>query len=403
MQKRYLCFLLAFSLLTLIVILKDFPTLLLEPIANRVENPELFYKLGDWSYKGIGLEHNLKKAEQWYLKAAKRNHAKAMYKLGNLYSHRHGIQKGQEVEAKFWKDVPLDYEQAIKWYTCAGELGDVGSYIRLGYFHLNGIGMPTDYKKSFFWYSKAAKTGNKTSQGWLGYFYSHGIDREIRGKDCSDYWNGIEKNYQKALKWYQRAARQGAETAQYMVGFMYSHGAMNNYEAGEIILEIPGIKLDYSKAVKWFTRAAQQGHKIAHRKLGFLYLHGGWGLEKNPKEALRWYTQGARNDDTEQIRKGDAVCMRRVGVCYGQGIGVEQNDAKALEWYSRAIKEGDKRAEEYLDEFAHNAADYFAKTILGDSQKNAVSAEIIERFRTDFYNIFKANTIVFPYSSPKPL
>lgn len=86
-----------------------------------LKTPEIDYRLGHTYFKGVGIDQNLKQAEAWYLKAAERGHAKAMYKLGNLYSHRYGMEKGLEKHPEFWSDIPLDYQKAIKWYKLAAE------------------------------------------------------------------------------------------------------------------------------------------------------------------------------------------------------------------------------------------------------------------------------------------
>ena len=346
MKKRLIYSFLIFSILVSLAVVQ--PTRLryfLLSTLTSLESPFIYYTLGDYCAKGLGIKPDLKQAEFWYLKAAKHNYPRAMYKLGHLYSHRHGIQKGREKEKSFWDDMPLDYHKAIKWYTYAADLEYISAYVRLGYIHRQGIDVPIDYKQSFSWYRKAAKAGNKKGQAWLGYFYSHGLERESLCKNLLNCWNGIKTDYQKALKWYLRAAFQGVDTAQYMVGFFYSHGAINSYSKTQtfdhVLLEIPGVPLDYNKAVEWFTKAAQQGHKIAHRKIGFLYVHGGYGLEKNLYQAFNWYMAGAD--------KGDAVCMRKVAYCYDDGIGTRPNMERAIEWYTKAVEHGDAFAQELLD------------------------------------------------------
>ncbi len=309
-----------------------------------LESSSIDYHLGDCYCKGRGVERDLKQAEHHYLKAAKRNHAKAMYKLGNLYSHRHGIQKGQEVEEEFWQDIPLDLPAAIKWYGYAAELCYPSAYVRLGYLNRNGVGMPLNYPQAFYWYRKAAKAKSKNGYVWLGYFYSHGLDRDSEWEHLSNCWAKIPENYPKALKFYLKVAQAGWRSAQYLVGFFYSHGAMNSNSPLTCSLqEIPGVPLDYAKAVFWFTKAAEQGHKIAMRKLGYLYLHGGYGIQQNHEKAFAWYQKGANHCD--------AVSMRKLAYCYEDGIGTKEDIYHALEWYDKAAQCGDEVAKDILNKW----------------------------------------------------
>ena len=350
MKKRLIYSSLIISILAALIV-ASFPRLryLTLHSLSSLESSSVDYNLGDCYCKGRGVERDLKQAEHHYLKAAQRNHAKAMYKLGNLYCHRHGIQKGQEVEEDFWRDIPLDLPAAIKWYGYAAHQECPQAYVRLGYLNLEGVGMPINYRQSLYWYRKAAKAKRSRGQGWLGYFYSHGLDREQEWEHLKNYcWDDIKKDYAKALKWYLKAANQKLEIAQYMVGFFYSHGALNDPNSpNSPILFIPGIPLDYREAAYWYKKAAQQGHRIAMRKLGFLYLHGGYGLQKDLQKAFSWYLKGAWAQDE--------VCMRKVAYCYEGGLGVEQDTALAIEWYKKAAQRNDLLSQHILDTWGGGA------------------------------------------------
>ena len=396
MQIRAIFFSLVFSFLVFLSVIKAPPLRpLLFRAATAIDSPALYYKLADCYDKGILFERDLVQAEQWYLKAAEHNHAKAMYKLGSLYSHREGMRKGVETIKDFWNAIPLDLPLAIKWYKRAAALGYVSAYVRLGYFNIEGIGIPVDYKQSFQWYRKAAKTGDSFGQDRLGYFYSHGLDREQEWIHLTNCWDGIKNDYQKALKWYLRSANQGHKNSQYLLGFMYSHGTINADQGTKCIdnidLEIPGIPLDYQEAIQWYTKAAEQGQRVAYRKLGYFYLQNNEVVKKDPKKAFECWLQGAE--------KGDFFSSYRVGICYEQGIGVPQNDNKALEWFTRAANEGEEYSEKYLEDYAQNAAMYFTRAVVGDSPDPA-KAEMAERIRADLYKTFKSQGIVFPYSNP---
>ncbi len=314
---------------------------------SSLESSSIDYHLGDCYCKGRGVERNLKQAEQYYLKAAKRNHAKAMYKLGNLCSHRHGIQKGQEVEEEFWQDIPLDLPAAIKWYGYAAELCYPSAYVRLGYLNRNGVGMPLNYPQAFYWYRKAAKTGNVNGCSWSGFFYSHGLDRDSEWEMIPNCWSSIKKNYRKALKYYLKAARKGSKNSQYMAGFMYANGEEKLGYGPEMLpircLRLVGVPLDYRKAAFWYTKATEQGHKVAMRKMAYFYHRGNYTVPQDFARAFKWYIKAAR--------QGDIVSMRWVGLCYEKGTGVEQDDLLTIEWYTKAANFGDVDAQRALAGF----------------------------------------------------
>jgi len=61
--------------------------------------------------------------------------------------------------------------------------------------------------------------------------------------------------------------------------------------------------------------AAEQGHVPSQSKLGRCYYFGE-GVDKDPKEASKWWTYGAE--------ASDAYSQYNLGVCYSKGFGVEQ-------------------------------------------------------------------------------
>ena len=64
--------------------------------------------------------------------------------------------------------------------------------------------MPVDYEEAFKWFKLAAGQGHPGAQHYLGYCYDEG--------------KGVEQNLQLAVEWYTKAAEQGHETAQNNLG-----------------------------------------------------------------------------------------------------------------------------------------------------------------------------------------
>ena len=76
--------------------------------------------------------------------------------------------------------------------------------------------------------------------------------------------------------------------------------------------------------------------------LGGCYQYG-WGVEKDPGEAIRWYKKAAE--------QGYVKAQYILGNCYKDGEGVEQDPAEAAKWYSKAAEQGDANAQFNLGRF----------------------------------------------------
>lgn len=109
-----------------------------------------------------------------------------------------------------------------------------------------------------------------------------------------------------AIDWYKKAAEQGHVDAMYELGYLHESD-------------------DQQKAFYWYNRAAQLGDCYAIAKVGDCYRWGK-GVEKNEREAYKWYLKVSNNEDF----------MDKIGDCYYWGIGVKQNYHKAAEWYKKA-------------------------------------------------------------------
>ena len=76
-----------------------------------------------------------------------------------------------------------------------------------------------------------------------------------------------------------KKAEAGDAAAQTSLGVMYAEG----YKP---------FPQDYKEAVKWFTKSAEQDNVEAQISLGFCYFKGK-GVTKDYKEAVKWFTKSA--------------------------------------------------------------------------------------------------------------
>lgn len=78
-----------------------------------------------------------------------------------------------------------------------------------------------------------------------------------------------------SLKELKKEAKKGDKVAQLEVGYFYFKGSKE-------------VQRNYAQALKWFKMAADQGYDQGQYYLGVLY-EGGYGVEKDPIEAFKWY------------------------------------------------------------------------------------------------------------------
>jgi TPR repeat protein len=96
--------------------------------------------------------------------------------------------------------VPLDHEEALKWFISAAEQGYVYSQITVGNMFYFGRGTQVDYEDALEWYLRAAEQGNASAQNKVGVIYADGV-------------GSILTDLIEAEKWFKRAAAQGNEHA----------------------------------------------------------------------------------------------------------------------------------------------------------------------------------------------
>ena len=132
-------------------------------------------------------------------------------------------------------DEKEDYEQAVKYFKRAAELGHASAQFNLGCCYDEGEGVTQNYYEAVKWYRKAAEQGNADAQLNLG--------------NCYDNGEGVPQDYQEAIKWYRKAAEQGDAVAQSNLGDCYENGQ--------------GVTQNTKEAIKWYRLAAEQGDEEA--------------------------------------------------------------------------------------------------------------------------------------------
>lgn len=160
----------------------------------------------------------------------------------------------------------------------------------------------------------AAEKGNADAQFTLGVIYAGGrFDvKEPYFEDASrDYARtmfGENIDFKRAAYWYTLAAKQDHCAAMYMLGLAYKEGA--------------GVEQDLVKATELMKKAAEQGHSYAQLSYGDMLRDG--------EACFRVITDSI---------KGEALIIK-----------AKPNIRLAKEWWTKALKNGNDRARERLEQ-----------------------------------------------------
>lgn len=146
---------------------------------------------------------------------AEKGLASAEYNLGRMY----------ELGIK----LPVDKQQALKWYTRSAKQAYANAEYRLGVAMLYGMGVAQDDLQGKQWLSLAAKHGHVVAQKMVD-----GMRSELGSVNIS-----------LAANWYFERALAGDAESSFHLGKLYQFGW--------------GVGVDYGEAIKWYRRASSLG------------------------------------------------------------------------------------------------------------------------------------------------
>jgi len=117
-------------------------------------NATALFNLGQLYRLGQGVEIDPKKAEEYYLRAAYRDHIRAQRNLGVMYYF------GRVEQDSVGKDL----KKAFFWLDSAAKLGDSRSQYMIGTMYYNGDHVEKDPVKALAWINIASYSGLKDAQ-----------------------------------------------------------------------------------------------------------------------------------------------------------------------------------------------------------------------------------------------
>lgn len=233
-----------------------------------------YYNYG--SRRKEGIKKDYKKAFNLFKKSAKQGNAEAQNKLGNCYMYGEGVAENKK--------------EAVKWYIKSAKQNYRNAQYNLAVCYEDGEGVEKNEKKSFEWYLKAAEQGDSDAQFKVGKYYFSGKGTEQDYKNAEKWFlsvwkSGRDQKMEKDITIMKFLADRGHEDFQYRLGKYYSG-------------------YDEMMAFHAFRKAAEQGHRDAMFELAMCYEYGK-GVEKNDKEANKWYKESAENYNIDAQNKCD--------------------------------------------------------------------------------------------------
>jgi TPR repeat protein len=199
--------------------------------------------LGSIYENGLGGQpKDLKKAVEYYTKAANANDPQALFRLGNFFES--GLKNSDDENAE--AIVVQNAKSALDLYRLAAQNGSAEAFYNVGVYYETGTVVDKDPTKAFTFHLRAANSGLPQAQHRLAGLYQNG--------------SGVAQDVVAAMGWYQRAASRNFAASQVALGQMYEMGAGGTADANAAALQ--------------YSNAAEQGEPLAMLRLASLYERG---------------------------------------------------------------------------------------------------------------------------------
>lgn len=206
--------------------------------------------------------------------------------------------------------------------------GNVDVQFEIAKMYYKGNGLDRDEFKARGWLERAVANGSELAMVALGGLYEKGSEA-VGGKIY----------LKTALKLYLKAAEKGNGLAATRIGEIYHDGK--------------GVEKDYGTALAYFRKGMDNGCLDAAVAVLWMYRC----RECEIKDAL-----SAVAFVKKEAEMGNAKAMRYMGKFNAKGVPgcVEKNGKEALKWYRRAVLAGDETSADLLVEEVERAESHGA-------------------------------------------
>ena len=174
--------------------------------------------------------------------------------------------------------IENDFKRAIKLLLPLSKNGNASAQFYMGSLYFNGLGVIEDQKEadkllsnSIKIFKEQAENSNKEAISRLGRILADGVQLK-------------NINFLEELKWLKLASSHGCREASFMLGNIYNTGSKINDTSENEFFPI----INKKEAFEWFKISAEQGMAFGMINVAS-FLKNGTGIEKNYKEAFKWY------------------------------------------------------------------------------------------------------------------
>ena len=262
-------------------------------IANK--NEKLLNLLGNFYYEGRLVEENLKKALEFYRKAAELKNPTAFVNLGKVY-------EGEK-----------NFDQAFKFYNSAAKLGNQTAMIEIYLMYKEGRGVQKNKNQANFWYEKIKDKLPTLANDTYEIGYNYAINGIFNRNDS----NYADSCYKTAMEYFKKAV---------------SYGKIEAYEnIGKFYLRGHGVKKNLEKAIEYFSKCGDWS------ALATSYLEGE-DVEQDTEKAIKYFSMSKN--------------WFAIGEIYRIGKYLPQNFKKAEEFYLKYMETYTPKDEYYVKKIA---------------------------------------------------
>lgn len=212
------------------------------------------------------LEGDKALAIKWFRKAADEGHTAALWKLVGIQERRPLADRATDMKALYeeliesgelrayhhlgrlhqWPESPIQDVTLGDFYLKeAAKLGVVEAQLLLGKLYMGEWAHPLDYFQAIDFFSQAAKADSGEACRFLGLIYRYGL--------------GVKTQLEKGWQFYSRGAKLGDMEAMYVIA--------------EALYKGDDIEADKIRSHSYYHKAAQLGHREAAKKLKTLNFH----------------------------------------------------------------------------------------------------------------------------------
>ncbi|HAU9595875.1 TPA: sel1 repeat family protein [Escherichia coli] len=214
-------------------------------------------------------DRNFKEAIHWLTKAADKDNAQAINKLGQIYyltGSKKNLTKDDEEMFSYLEKKLSEYKKkdsVLKYYLRKLSEGDTEALISLGIMYKSGRGVEKNHDTAISYFKRYTETKGVKNPGWgeyyLAYMYLEG--------------NGFRKSEMNAMALFDSSCNMGFELSCYKLGDLYFYGGNEfnpNYKKATELLDV------YSVGKHVDTRAIEYANNLFK-----MYGEGGFGINKN--------------------------------------------------------------------------------------------------------------------------